>query len=658
MGDTDEAILASWFPLHTGITLSTPSAAALASPTGDTSNSSNASNSDQQSVRSISRSPSASSLASSIVTIGSVTLATDNTTTAGDNFTLASTASANGTGIPQGKGIARNTSRTDSPNLGAVPAPVSAAFSRSPSFSGSATGSLAVSGATAGHSGQAGAPAGIPGNSSIISNNNSGSDATPSTPVSNGSASLRLGPNASADKSGIAALCGPGSANDIWSLTTKTGLACDAAAAVAFLHSHRILHRDIKSPNYIVAADGTLKLTDFGISRIVMSSQSNVTDKGAKTSAVLSSKRCFTATASPIQSAVAVAQTPAMLLAEACAGKVAPSPSADTRTVSSPNDSSSAAALGGKPSVTPIVSALATGSDADSVSSGNSRGDSNASVAAVSTAAPLSSNNGSDPGTSSSSISVLSPDNASLSPLTPTVTISGSAISNSNGNGNGGGGALGNGTHSRLTAYVSPLSASGGGSAYPTLPSSSTFTSSSLMTSMMGTASWMAPEVATGEYGLPSDVFSLGIVLWEIYASQAPSFDALATIRAANATATAAGVTRLRARAGSDTDAGKSAPADHSSLSGGLCTPSFTSSDNSGGGGGDGGAGGAGEWLELPMYCPWEVQAIVRACTQTDPRARPLASQVHLALQSLLKRLVSVEAQLATERRVCQSKKR
>ena len=38
-------------------------------------------------------------------------------------------------------------------------------------------------------------------------------------------------------------------------------------AALAFAHSRNVIHRDIKPPNIIVAADGMAKLTDFGIAR-------------------------------------------------------------------------------------------------------------------------------------------------------------------------------------------------------------------------------------------------------------------------------------------------------------------------------------------------------------------------------------------------------
>ena len=45
------------------------------------------------------------------------------------------------------------------------------------------------------------------------------------------------------------------------------GIACQLVSTLFYLHSHRILHRDMKPQNILICKGGRVKLCDFGLAR-------------------------------------------------------------------------------------------------------------------------------------------------------------------------------------------------------------------------------------------------------------------------------------------------------------------------------------------------------------------------------------------------------
>ena len=43
---------------------------------------------------------------------------------------------------------------------------------------------------------------------------------------------------------------------------------CDLMEGVEYLHSQRVIHKDIKPQNLLLSPDETLKITDFGVAEV------------------------------------------------------------------------------------------------------------------------------------------------------------------------------------------------------------------------------------------------------------------------------------------------------------------------------------------------------------------------------------------------------
>ena len=60
----------------------------------------------------------------------------------------------------------------------------------------------------------------------------------------------------------------------------KLEWAIQAARAIGYLQDNNVLHRDIKSGNFLITSNNTLKLCDFGISKDLASTQATESTKG------------------------------------------------------------------------------------------------------------------------------------------------------------------------------------------------------------------------------------------------------------------------------------------------------------------------------------------------------------------------------------------
>ncbi|GKB01224.1 serine/threonine-protein kinase STY13-like protein [Tanacetum coccineum] len=63
------------------------------------------------------------------------------------------------------------------------------------------------------------------------------------------------------------------------SFMTVVKISLDLARGLSFLHSKKIVHRDVKTENMLLDANGTLKIADFGVARVEAQNPKDMTGK-------------------------------------------------------------------------------------------------------------------------------------------------------------------------------------------------------------------------------------------------------------------------------------------------------------------------------------------------------------------------------------------
>jgi len=66
----------------------------------------------------------------------------------------------------------------------------------------------------------------------------------------------------------------------------------DVVTGLEYVHSQKVIHRDIKPENLLVAADGTVKISDFGVSYVMETDEDEALRKTVGTPAFLAPELC------------------------------------------------------------------------------------------------------------------------------------------------------------------------------------------------------------------------------------------------------------------------------------------------------------------------------------------------------------------------------
>ncbi len=287
----------------------------------------------------------------------------------------------------------------------------------------------------------------------------------------------------------------------LWSLRTRISLARDAAAAIAYIHSLGVIHRDIKSPNFLVSGDLRLKLTDFGLTRTLLADPRFLTEDHAPLRK------------SPEEKALALLHRPSAYKYQSVDSDASSTLSAEC---ASNVDTSATSVRSGDEDVD-RTSSLEEGSEGKSGYNNNTYEKTQQQGRNIKSSSANGTKSYLLVGAGASQYQSINDDQ----PLPTSKNNNKNNTTNKATKATSLGGIRLDGLRSSKSPSSSASSSLGLKTGFP---SAEALIKQALhLTRGVGTRLWMAPEVMAAEaYSFPADVFSLGIVLWEILACDLP----------------------------------------------------------------------------------------------------------------------------------------